>query len=312
MQILLKTFLELSPLYFFLLFGVALRGAGVVTDALTQPLSRLVFEAFLPISLFVIIYEAQLDLSGSADAMAFALACVALLFLTLIILVPRVIHTRARAATVVQSLFRSNFAVLGLAYVILLYGRENVGETSILIAMIVPLFNILAVIDFALLNGAKPEPRAILKKIAKNPLIIATLLALTLKITNLQLPDILYTPLETLSDITTPFAMIVVGTSLTLQGFRTNRKTVATVTILRLLVIPGLIIPFAVLCGFREVSLIAFLAIFAGPSAVASCAMSYQLGGDGELAGQIVAATTVFSLLTMYLFIVVLQALGFC
>ena len=50
----------------------------------------------------------------------------------------------------------------------------------------------------------------------------------------------------------------------------------------------------------------------AAPTAVASVAMSYELGGDGELAAQIVATTSLLSLVTMFLWILLLRGMGYC
>ncbi|NLI52712.1 MAG: AEC family transporter [Clostridiales bacterium] len=310
MQIFFETFSAMSPLYFFMLAGVLLRKSRVITDALLHPLNRLVFMAFLPVSLFLNIYDAQLDLAESLGAIGFALISFVVLFVALMLIVPRLIKERPAAATVVQGLYRSNFVLLGLAYVAQLYGKENIGAVSILIAVIIPLFNILAVVDFAILSGEKVTFGATIMGILKNPLIVASVLALALRLINVQLPKILYLPLDTISGIATPFAMIVVGASLTLQGFQKNGKLVAMVTAARLIFIPAVFVSLAVLFGFRGITLIALFTAFAGPCAVSSSAMAYQMGGDGDLAGQLVATTTVLSLPTMYLFIVLLRTLG--
>ena len=313
MQIFLETLTALWPLYFFMLVGALLRRAGVITDALAPPLNGLIFKAFLPISLFLNVYDAELNFSESVGAIVFVLCSYGLLFALLMWIVPRLVRERPVAATVVQGLYRSNFVLLGLAYAVQLFGKEKAGEASILIAVIVPLFNVLAVIDFALLGGGgKPKPRDILLRILKNPLILAALLALVLRLAGFRLPGFVHDPLNTLAGVATPFAMVVVGSSLTLRGFRKNGRCVAIVTAVHLLAVPAVFLPLAVLLGFRGVTLIAFLTAFAGPCAVSSSAMAYQMGGDGELAGQLVAATSVASLLTMYLFIVLLRTLGFC
>ncbi len=311
MQIFIETFTALSPLLVFMLVGVLLRTRGVITDALTQPLNRLVFRALLPVSLFLNIYDAQLDVTDTIGAIGYALISFLLLFVALILIVPHFIKERPIAATVIQSLYRSNFVLLGLAYTAQLYGRENIGAVSILIAVVVPLFNILAVVDFAILRGEKLKLSTTLLEVIKNPIIFAALLAFVFRLANLQLPTLIYHPIDTIASISTPFAMIVVGASLTLQGFQKNGKLIAAVTAGRLLIIPLTLVPLAMLFGFRGVTLIGLLAALGGPCAVSSSAMAYQMGGDGELAGQLIAVTTVFSMLTMYLFIVLIRGIGF-
>jgi len=312
MGIFLETFLALSPLYFFMLAGALLRRTGIIADTLVQPLNRFVFKVFLPVSLFISAYNARLNVLESAGAIAFMVCSLVLLFVILMLIVPRFIRVRSVGATVIQGLFRSNFILLGFAYVSQLYGSESISEASILIAVVVPLYNVLSVIDFVVMSGGKPKFGTILIKVLKNPLVLAALLAFGLRLVKLQLPEILYNPLDSIADATTPLAMILVGASLTFQGFRENGKLIAGVTAARLILVPCIFVPIAVLLGFRNVMLITFLTAFAGPCAISSPAMACQLGGDGELASQFVAVTTAFSMLTIYLFIILLRLMGLC
>lgn len=56
--------------------------------------------------------------------------------------------------------------------------------------------------------------------------------------------------------------------------------------------------------GLRGDILVALLAVFASPTAVASTPMVQGMGGDGELAGEIVATTSVFCIVTLFSFFV--------
>ena len=52
------------------------------------------------------------------------------------------------------------------------------------------------------------------------------------------------------------------------------------------------------------------LVIFGTPVAVASYPMAVNMGGDGELAGQLVVVSTLLSLATIFLFIFCMAQLG--
>ena len=56
--------------------------------------------------------------------------------------------------------------------------------------------------------------------------------------------------------------------------------------------------------------LVALLAIYASPTAVASAPMAQEMGGNGTLSGEIVATTTTFSIVTIFLFVFGLSGLG--
>jgi len=312
MQLFLETFIALSPLYFYIVVGVILRKTGVMEETLLPALNRIVFRAFLPITLFLNVYEAEMDIASNAKLIGFVVGAYVLLFLLLVLIVPRFIGDKSRAATTVQGMFRSNFVLLGLVYAQQLYGADRMGETGLLIAIIVPVFNVLAVLTFALLTGEKQRPIDVVKKIITNPLIVAALLGFAAKLIRLPRIDLIFDPLETLGDVATPFAMVVIGASLKVSGFRRDGKLVSVLSVVRLIAIPIVFVSIAALIGYREVILVALLTAFGGPCAVSSSAMAYQLGGDGELASEYVAATTLLSLPTMYLFIVLLRALGLC
>ena len=53
----------------------------------------------------------------------------------------------------------------------------------------------------------------------------------------------------------------------------------------RLVVVPLIALTCGVLAGFRDVTLVTLVAIFAAPTAVSSFTMAQQMDSDGELAG---------------------------
>ena len=51
--------------------------------------------------------------------------------------------------------------------------------------------------------------------------------------------------------------------------------------------------------------------MFAAPGAVSSFTMAEQMGADGDLAGQIVVFTSLFSIITMFFWIFINKQLGY-
>ncbi len=74
---------------------------------------------------------------------------------------------------------------------------------------------------------------------------------------------------------------------------------------------PVLILVPALLMGYRGSTVGALLSLAGSPTAVSSYVMAQQTGNDGDLAGQIIAVTTIFSVLTVFVWIFVLRSLGF-
>ena len=193
-----------------------------------------------------------------------------------------------------------------------LCGPENIGPVSLLVSVIVPLFNLMAVCTFELLRGGRLHLGQILLKIVKNPLIIASALGALCALCKITFPEYLDKPMRSLGSAATPLAMVLVGASLTLKSMARNRRLVLGVSAVKLLLTPLLVVPAAVLMGFRDAALVGLMTATAAPTAVVSVAMSYELGGDGELAAQIVATTSLLSLVTMFLWILLLRGMGYC
>ena len=313
MQAFLDTFVALFPLYVYVLIGVLLRKLGLLHDELNKQVNKLVFRVFLPCSLFKSAYGITFELGGNGKAILYMVVSYAVLFTVLMLVVPRLFRDdRPAAATVVQAGFRSNFVLLGLAYTQLLFGDDNISSVSVLTAVIIPMYNILAILGFELLRGGKVNALQVLKRIVTNPLIVAVVLGLAVKAVGITLPEMILKPVEALAGVASPLALIVIGATLTVSGFRKNLKRVLGTTCLRLVAVPLVFVTIAVLLGFRDVLLVTMVVAFAGPCAVSGVPMAYELGGDGDLAGQVTATTTLLSLFSVYLFIAILRAMGFC
>ena len=84
--------------------------------------------------------------------------------------------------------------------------------------------------------------------------------------------------------------------------------------LLRLVLAPGLVIGTALLLweplGLTVVEMPAILAACASPVAVSSAVMTQEIGGDDQLASQLVVWTSVFSMLTIFLIVYGLRSMG--
>ena len=312
MELLKNTFLALFPLYFYMATGAVLRRMKVLKTEDLPKLNGLLFRSFLFFSLFNNVRNADFTGADSGKLLLFGGVSIFCLFGLYMLIVPRIIKDYRQSAVSIQAMYRSNFVLLGMAYAEQLCGPENVGPVSLLVSIVVPMFNLLAVLTFELLRGGKVNIGKILLNIVKNPLIIASALGAVCALFNVQFPEYLDKPMKSLGIAATPFAMVLVGASLTLKSMAKNKKLVLGVSAVRLILSPLLVVPVAVLLGFRDAALVGIMTATAAPTAVVSVAMSYELGGDGELAAEIVATTSLLSLFTMFLWVLALRGMGYC
>ena len=210
----------------------------------------------------------------------------------------------------IQGILRSNFALLGLPIAESLCGVENVGPTSLLVGIIVPVYNVLAVIVLETYRGGKADLRKILKGVATNPLIISSLIGVLFNVLNLELPYAVQKTVTDLSRVATPLALVALGGSFTLGKVKEYRKQLSIVVTGKLVLSGCLMVPLAILLGFRNETLVPIMIMFGSPTAVSSFPMAQQMGGDGELAAEIVVFTSALSIVSLFFWILILKQVG--
>ena len=298
------------PMCLVMALGYGTRRLGWLRREEISTINKIAFRIFLPCLLYYNIYCS--DLSGSFDPllMAYAVGGVLLTFGLALGYTLLTEKLPERRGVLIQGMFRSNYVIMGIPVATALLGADQLGTVSILIAVIVPLFNMLAVVVLEVFRGQKPKPLHILGQIAKNPLIIGSVLGILTLVAGIRLPHILEQTIQSVSAIASPLQLFLLGAFFQFSGLKTYRRELVTVSIAKLIVSPGLFLGLGALLGFRGVAFVSLIGIFASPTAVNSFTMAQQMGGDAELAGDIVVTTSAASILTMFLWIFLFKSLG--
>ena len=290
--------------------GYGTRRLGWLRREEISTINKIAFRIFLPCLLYYNIYCS--DLSGSFDPllMTYAVGGVLLTFGLALGYTLLTEKLPERRGVLIQGMFRSNYVIMGIPVATALLGADQLGTVSILIAVIVPLFNMLAVVVLEVFRGQKPKPLHILGQIAKNPLVIGSVLGILTLVAGIRLPHILEQTIQSVSAIASPLQLFLLGAFFQFSGLKTYRRELVTVSIAKLIVSPGLFLGLGALLGFRGVAFVSLIGIFASPTAVNSFTMAQQMGGDAELAGDIVVTTSAASILTMFFWIFLFKSLG--
>lgn len=111
----------------------------------------------------------------------------------------------------IQNSFRSNFILFGIPLTQNIMGSTVSGLAGLMTALVIPLFNILSVIVLAFYYKEKVSFLKTILQILKNPLIIASLIAILLKYFELRIPGLLVDTLYPLGKIATPMALFALG-----------------------------------------------------------------------------------------------------
>ena len=312
-----------TPLILMALVGYFLRRIGLISEDMPRALNKLVFRVFLPCTLFLNVY--RIESLGGFDFGYVAYSIVAVLIIYAAAIVPTLAVTRssARRGVIQQAVFRSNFALIGIPLATSICGAEGAEVAAVLSAFAIPVFNVLAVITLSVFTGeGRVSIKRILLDILKNPLIVSVALGfVALGIRAIfagsgiewRLADVapVFKVLESLSAVATPLALVTLGAQFKFSAIGGMRRELIFAVLARTVVGPSLVVATAyLLFDFEAAHFASFVALFATPVAVSSVPMTQEMGGDVELAGQIVVWTTATSGFTIFLFTLVLKLLA--
>ena len=211
----------------------------------------------------------------------------------------------------IQGIFRSNYVIFGVAVVQNMYGAKSTTTAAILSAILVPMYNFLAVVALSIF-GEKRETdwKKIILDIVKNPLIISSVLGIIFSLWGIRLPTAVDTTVQDLAKLSTPIAFMILGGDLDFSKVRGNLKVASVVLTIKLVILPLIMIPMIVMMGYRDADLLSGLLAYQTPVAVSSYIMAQQAGADGQLAGQLVVFSSVLSIFTLFVTIFILRTMG--
>ncbi len=300
------------PIFILLSLGYFLSRIKLVNSSFVKTANNVCFKVFLPILLFMNIYQADFSTTFDSDFILLVLGFVGVQVVLLFLTVPFLVKQNARRGVVIQALFRGNFLIFGVPICQTMFGNEGGALAAVVAAFLVPLYNLLAVVVLAIYDSEKKiSIKQTLFKIITNPLIIGAALGLVFSGLKIPMPDFLITPLKQLGSIATPFALMLLGCDFSFRGAFRNLKYVLTVSVCRLIAAPVAAIAIAVALGIRDAQLAVLMVAFGAPVAVSSYTMACNANADSELAGQLVVATSVFSVFTMFGLVYITRMFGF-
>jgi len=118
-----------------------------------------------------------------------------------------------------------------------------------------------------------------------------------------------------LSRIASPLMLFVLGARLDLSAVKDLLPQLTLGVSLRLVMAPLVIVGGALLLrgplGLTSLELPTLVGISATPVAVSSAVMTQEMGGDDQLASQLVVWTTVMSLFSVFCVVFLLRSAGF-
>lgn len=199
----------------------------------------------------------------------------------------------------------SNCGFMGLPLVEAVLGQAGVAYAS----MFIVVFNILVwTHGYISMSGARTLKW---KNIVTNPGLIGLAVGLPLFAFSVKIPELLLSPVTSFASLNTPLAMIVIGSYIARVNLKElfQDRQLYGLSAVRLVLIP--LLCFAVLLPFSVDKTVAtcVLILSAAPTGANTVMFAAQFGGDAKLASKAVALTTLFSMVTMPVFILLAKLL---
>lgn len=310
MQALSIAFHAIVPLFLIIALGFGVKRLGWLGPEDVRRFNKVCFYTFMPVMLFYNIYTSDFShavrLSYALFVVGMALAMILLAFLITL----AVEKTPERRGVMIQAAFRSNFVLLGLPIAEELLPNANFGVTALMVAIVVPIYNMMSVVVLEYFRGSKPKLGEVLLAVIKNPLIIGSMLGLLAQALHITLPDVLVSFAGKMNSAATPLILLLLGASFETREIARYKKELLVCVGLRLVVFPGALLTLSMLMGLRDIEFVTVLAMTAAPTAVNSFNMAQQLGGDSQLAGSAVVVSTAASFFTLFVWITLFKQLG--
>lgn len=283
----------------FMLFGLMaigyLCGKTEVLDATANAkLSGFLLKATLPATILnSAVSQSSMDLS--------VVRYVTLTAMGVFILLPVISKILAQvfhlSATYQLMLNYSNLGFMGLPIISSVYGQES----SFFVAIFMMIFNI-HVFTFGIitLQGKPDSLRAMLKNLC-TPGIISATMAFVIVLLHIRVPAPVSGLIGSLGSVTTPLAMIIIGSQLAQVHFREvlTRSELYVMSLFKLAVYPAIV--YAVLRFIIGPGMVTEIAtvLMGLPVAANVTMLCSEYGGDDSLSAQGTCVSTLFSLLTV-------------
>ncbi len=298
------------PFLIYMGLGYFTRISGIADETFISKLNQVIFQIFFPIMMFYNLYDRDPDLEFDFMLAAVSVLSVLGLILILCLLVPALVKENPRRGVLIQGIYRSNFVLFAVPLTESIFGSAGVAVASMLVAIIIPIYNVAAILVLEYFRGGKTSPAALAKKVLANPMIMGAIAGALVIFLQIRLPVCIDRPLSQLSAMTTPLALFVLGGTLRFSSMKRNLKYLIPAITVKLVLLPALALIIAFALSFPALERFVYFTMFATPAAAASYPMASNMGGDSALAGELVVLSTCASVITIFLWVFFMNTLG--
>jgi predicted permease len=300
-------FITVTSVLLVIVAGYLLSRFLLTEQAFWQGVSRLCYWVLFPAMLVKILAAA--DFSGSwLFSLIGVLLGALLLMLAYSLLSGHLLRLpNASISSMLQGNMRHN-TFIGIAVMGDIMGLRGIELAALATAILVPAVNVICVIIMLRLNGGEHTvKRMMVKELVRNPLILAVTMGLVINISGWQLPALAVQTMDLLSRAALPMLLLAVGAGMKLRAISNNWPALVSVLLGKGLLMPAFTLVAAMALGLPSEVVMVAVVFTTLPTAASAYALAQQLKGDTSLMADIISVQTLFSLvnLTVWLLVVV-------
>jgi predicted permease len=295
----MHTALLILPNFMLILVGLALARKFDFGRDFWEGLEKLVYYVLFPALLFRSLALAKIDLAATGlpilVALGFCLAGFALSLLP----GPLLRLDRKLLAIGSQCGYRFN-TYIGLAIAGSLFGTEGVALAALLLGVMIPLANFLAVAMLAAHGG-----RGFLGELVRNPLLVSSLAGFLWNVLGLPLPAFADQTLGLLAQTSLPAGLLCVGAAMRLERGQGPLAAHAWWLAVKLAVLPAIAWALIRALGIGGLEAKILLLCAALPTATNAYILAVRMTGDGRAVAVQITVGTVISMVSIPLWMAV-------
>lgn len=294
-------------MFIIILVGYMLAKLSVLSDGGVKELTGLLINVINPVVIFMSFRE-NLDrehIKGLAVSIMLSAGALCVAFLLSIIL----IRKKEGTDTAIErfSAMYPNSVFMGIPLVYAVTGSEGIFYLTGFIIV----FNLLVWTHGYIMLSPQKSFGSVAKAIF-SPTMIAIYVSMLFFALDINLPSILISSMNTLSDVNTPLAMIAAGATIAQADII---KTLFSIGIYKVSLIKLILCPLAVMLIMRflpydETLKLTIVVVSAAPTAAIGTLMCVRQGQNAAYASQLFAVTTAFSIATLPLIVKVYSIIG--
>lgn len=293
---------NLVPVFVLIVAGYFLKHFNLTDDRFLKTADRLIYFIFFPVLLFWKIGSGPGDIpleKGFYAAIACAVLSIYLLSL-LYVCIFKVPHFQAGSFS--QSCYRFN-TYIGMAIMLTAMGEAGARQFGILIGVIIPFINVLAVGTLSWFSDESVDLSKrfslVLKALFSNPLILGCVAGILYMKLGHGFPQVLENTFRLATLVTLPLALLSIGGALTPEKIKSRFKLSLVSSFFKLILLPAIGYLLFKAFGVTGVSFKVGMIFFTLPTSTAMYVLASQFKSDTDLSSATILLSTLLSVVSL-------------